>query len=324
MIDFSDFFEEIEDTPLSTLANFLSEKIRTALDPANNNDLQKWQQVLKSLPSIEAASIDLNSTNIDISPPENFSATDRKKLEALLLQFHPWRKGPFKIHGIAIDTEWRSDLKWQRLEDHIRSLTDRTVLDVGCGSGYHCFRMVGAGAKLVLGLDPGLVSVMQFFAVKHFTGNCPAYVLPLSLEQIEDNLRAFDTVFSMGVLYHRRSPFDHLYKLKSCLREGGELVLETLVIDGKAGEILVPESRYAKMRNVWFLPTCLTLESWLRRCGFKNIQLVDVVKTSSEEQRKTEWMTYESLTDFLNPQNKNLTIEGYPAPKRAIFIAQSA
>lgn len=324
MIDFSDFFEKIENTPLSVLANSLPEKIRAALEPDNNRDLLKWQQVLESLPCVEAALVELNSASIEISPPGNFSAADRQKLEALFLQFHPWRKGPFKIHGVTIDTEWRSDWKWQRLENHIQPLVDRTVLDVGCGSGYHCFRMAGAGAKLALGIDPGLLYVMQFFAVKHFTGRCPAYVLPLALEQIEDNLRAFDTVFSMGVLYHRRSPFDHLYKLKSCLREGGELVLETLVIDGKAGEVLVPEGRYAKMRNVWFLPSCLTLESWLKRCGFKNIQLVDVTKTSTGEQRKTEWMTFESLSDFLDPKNENLTLEGCPAPKRAIFIAQNA
>ena len=56
----------------------------------------------------------------------------------------------------------------------------------------------------------------------------------------------------MGVLYHRRSPIDHLLELKGCLQTGGELVLETLVIDGGLGEVLVPENRYAKMRNVWF------------------------------------------------------------------------
>ena len=79
----------------------------------------------------------------------------------------------------------------------------------------------------------------------------------------------FDTVFSMGVLYHRRSPFHHLAELKNCLKPDGELVLETLVIDGKRGEVLVPERRYSKMHNVWFLPSCLTLESWLKRSGLK-------------------------------------------------------
>ncbi|MEY8213807.1 MAG: DUF1698 domain-containing protein, partial [Colwellia sp.] len=31
----------------------------------------------------------------------------------------------------------------------------------------------------------------------------------------------------------------------------------------------------------------------------------------------------QSLSDFLDPQDKNKTIEGYPAPQRAIFIANA-
>jgi tRNA (mo5U34)-methyltransferase len=125
----------------------------------------------------------------------------------------------------------------------------------------------------------------------------------------------------MGVLYHRRSPIDHLMKLKGCLRPGGELVLETLVIDGEEGDTLMPEGRYAKMRNVWFLPSCKTLISWMNRCGFKNCRVIDLNTTSLEEQRSTEWMEFHSLKDFLNPENTALTCEGLPAPKRAIILA---
>jgi len=137
------------------------------------------------------------------------------------------------------------------------------------------------------------------------------------------DLQSFDTVFSMGVFYHRRSPMDHLSELRGHLRNGGELVLETLVIDGPNGQVLVPENRYAKMRNVWFIPSCLTLESWLKRCTFKNIRLIDVTRTTTDEQRRTDWMHHDSLTDQLNPQNPALTAEGLPAPQRAIFLAEA-
>ncbi|MCP4714573.1 MAG: tRNA 5-methoxyuridine(34)/uridine 5-oxyacetic acid(34) synthase CmoB, partial [Deltaproteobacteria bacterium] len=196
-------------------------------------------------------------------------------------------------------------------------------LDVGCGNGYHCWRMRGCGAELVLGIDPFLNYIAQYGAVQHFLGNHSVYVAPLTLEDLPQNLQRFDTVFSMGVLYHRRSPFEHLAALKSCLRSGGEMILETLVIDGRAGEVLVPEGRYGKMHNIWFLPACLTLESWLKRSGFRNIRLIDVTATTPAEQRRTAWMTFESLTDFLDPQNHERTIEGYPSPKRAIFIANA-
>ena len=76
------------------------------------------------------------------------------------------------------------------------------------------------------------------------------------------------------------------------------------------------------MRNVWFIPSCLTLESWLLRCGFTQVRLVDVSRTTSQEQRSTDWMRFESLENFLDPGDSSLTAEGYPAPQRAVFVAE--
>ena len=141
-------------------------------------------------------------------------------------------------------------------------------------------------------------------------------------KDLPDGLEGFDTVFSMGVLYHRRSPFDHLLDLRGCLKPGGQLVLETLVIDGDEGQVLVPPGRYARMPNVWFLPTCNTLESWLGKSGYTEIRLVDLTATSIEEQRSTSWMQFESLPEALDPQDPSRTVEGHPAPKRAFFVAR--
>ncbi len=85
---------------------------------------------------------------------------------------------------------------------------------------------------------------------------------------------------------------------------------------------LIPEERYARMPNVWFLPTCATLECWLQKAGYKNIRLTDVSVTSIEEQRSTQWMNFESLPQALDARDPTMTIEGLPAPKRAIFIAE--
>jgi tRNA (mo5U34)-methyltransferase len=115
---------------------------------------------------------------------------------------------------------------------------------------------------------------------------------------------------------------DHLKELKATLRPGGQLVLETLVIEGGLGQVLVPEGRYAKMNNVWFLPSCETLVSWMSKCGFKNPRVVDVNATTTQEQRSTQWMTFHSLAEFLDPSDNKLTAEGYPAPIRAVFIAE--
>ena len=287
---------------------------------SGHGDIDVWQNIVASLPAYKPSQISLTD-GVIIGSKEDLTATEQATLKQQLLGLHPWRKGPYEVFGINIDTEWRSDWKWQRLKDHIAPLNKRLVLDVGCGNGYHAWRMLGAGAKAVIGIDPTLLSVMQFEAIKKLHGDAPIHVLPLGIEDLPENLQCFDTVFSMGVLYHRRSAFDHLYELKGCLRAGGELVLETLVIDGGLNQVLVPEGRYAKMRNVWFLPSCETLLSWLKRCGFKHCRLVDVSVTSTEEQRSTEWMRFHSLKEFLQPDNPSLTVEGLPAPKRAIIIA---
>lgn len=287
---------------------------------SGHGHIDDWQNTVAGLATYKASQCSL-SDGVVIGSQEDITATEQAALKQQLLSLHPWRKGPYEVFGIHIDTEWRSDWKWLRLKNHIAPLKHRLVLDVGCGNGYHAWRMLGAGAKAVIGIDPTLLSVMQFQAIKKLYGDAPIYVLPLGIEHLPENLQCFDSVFSMGVLYHRRSPLDHLYELKGCLNAGGELVLETLVIEGGLNTVLVPEGRYAKMRNVWFLPSCDTLLSWLKRCGFKNSRVIDVSITTNQEQRSTEWMQFHSLNDFLQPNNHSQTIEGLPAPKRAIIIA---
>ena len=76
------------------------------------------------------------------------------------------------------------------------------------------------------------------------------------------------------------------------------------------------------MKNVYFIPSVDCLINWLQKTGFKNIRCVDVALTTLEEQRKTDWLENESLIDFLDPQDHRKTIEGHPAPKRAVILAE--
>ena len=241
----------------------------------------------------------------------------------LLLQLSPWRKGPFDLAGIHIDTEWRSDLKWQRLQDKVAPLTNRNVLDVGCGNGYYALQMRRAGANSVIGVDPTLLYVMQFLAVNVFEQESAVFVLPARLHELPLPARKFDTTFSMGVLYHQRSPVDHLKELRQTLRPGGQLVLETIYLPGEKAFAATPEDRYARMRNVWLLPTIAELTIWLDRTGYKDIKIVDQSMTTIDEQRSTEWMTFESLHESLNSDDPTQTVEGWPAPNRAVITATS-
>ncbi len=323
MIDYQRFFASIEAGDLAPWHDTLPALFDKGLSATRHGDLPRWQALLDSLPDIKSEDVDLKTT-VRIGRPDECSDQQASDLALKLQQFHPWRKGPFTLFGMDLDTEWRSDWKWQRLVNYISPLAGRRVLDVGCGSGYHCWRMAGEGAEQVVGIDPSPLFVMQFQAIKQLMAAPPMVdVLPLRLEELPQSLPVFDTVFSMGVLYHRRSPLDHLKALRRCLKPGGELVLETLVIEGGLGEVLMPEGRYAKMGNVWFIPSPATLALWLRRIGFKEVKVVDLNQTSLDEQRTTEWMTFESLVDFLDPHDHNLTIEGYPAPRRVVMVARN-
>ena len=315
-------FERLDKAGLAHWRQQLEAQICERLARERHGKMPMWQQALSALPDIRPADVELKD-RVAIGQADDLADVDHDSFIDLLKTFHPWRKGPYSLFDIEIDTEWRSDWKWDRVVPHIASLNGRKVLDVGGGNGYHGWRMEGEGAELVLGIDPTLVFTMQYQLMQHFIQSQRHFVVPIGIEHMPENLGWFDTVFSMGVLYHRKSPLDHLLELRSCLRPGGELVLETLIVDGELGVTLMPEQRYAKMRNVWFIPSVDTMLLWLRRCGFKNARCVDVDTTSLEEQRRTEWMTFESLADFLDPNDKSLSIEGYPAPKRGVFIADA-
>ena len=317
---YQSLYSKLDTLNLEHWSEQLRQTIPVRLSEDGHGKMTGWQTALNALPKVTPSVIELKD-GVKIGSDSDLADNDREAFISNLKAFHPWRKGPYELLGVDLNTEWHSDWKWDRLLPHIQPLSGRKVLDIGGGNGYHGWRMLGEGADLVLGIDPTLVFVMQYHVMQRYIGESNHYVLPIGIEDLPEKLACFDTVFSMGVLYHRRSPLDHLYELRACLRSGGELVLETLIVDGEEGMVLMPEGRYAKMRNVWFFPSIPTMKLWLRRCGFKDVQCVDVNTTSIEEQRPTEWMTFESLADFLDPDDHSKTIEGHPAPVRAIFTA---
>lgn len=302
LVDLSALRECLEDLGLPDWPAELEPAIRSRLSAAAHGDFPRWREVLERL---------------------NAEPGDTAVMRELLLGLSPWRKGPFSIGGIDVDSEWRSDLKWQRCATAIEPLAGRAVLDVGSGNGYYALRMRDAGARAVVGIDPTILYVMQFLAVRQFDSNGRVFVLPFRLEELPANSRAFDTTFSMGVLYHQRSPLTHLRQLRGTLRPGGQLVLETIFMPGEESFACTPEDRYARMGNVWLLPTISELTTWLRRSGFRDVAIIDRSITTTDEQRSTEWMRFESLAEALDPADPSRTVEGWPAPRRVVAVAQA-
>ena len=282
-----------------------------------------WMATWKQLPEVRQVDWRADAAAVTATCPE-VDRPPASELREVLRTFHPWRKGPFHLFGIDIDTEWRSNLKWDRIASAV-DLRGKWVLDVGCGNGYYGWRMLERGAELVLGCDPFPLYWMQFEVLRRYAPQPQRHwLVPLADQELPAEPGPFDVTLSMGVLYHRPQPLEHLQRLHNTLRPGGQLLLETLIIDSSQPTALQPRGRYAKMKNVAAIPSLPLLYAWLESSGFSDICLVDVSRTTPDEQRRTEWMTFESLADFLDPHDPRLTIEGHPAPLRGVVTARRA
>ena len=268
----------------------------------------------------ELPSVNVSCTLEDIITIEaNVSDELREQIKKTALALRPWRKGPFNIPGTYIDSEWNSALKYNLLSPHF-NLENKKVADIGCNNGYYMFRMLAENPKKIVGFDPSPLFLTQFDFINHFIQSDICYEL-LGVEHLEFYEEKFDVLFCLGVLYHRSDPVGALKSLKKGLEKGGELYLDTFMIDGEEEVALTPQKTYSKIPNIYFIPTIPALQNWCLRAGFSKVEILEITKTTANEQRKTEWIPGESLENFLNPDNPDLTVEGYPAPKRVYIRA---
>lgn len=284
---------------------------KKALLGLHSKDNAQIYATLQDLKPIEceyqiADSIKIFAPNLD----ENYKAHIRQ----IALDLRPWRKGPFEIFDTFIDSEWQSFIKFNLLKPHL-DLGGKSVCDVGCNNGYYLFRMLEMGAKKLVGIDPGIRVYMQFLFLDKFIRSGIEFE-PLGVEHLGLWGRKFDTIFCLGVLYHRPDPLATLKQLKNALNPSGEVYLDTMYIDMTGDFALVPKLSYSKIPNIHFVPTISALQNWCERAKFRDFEVLETSTTSPNEQRKTEWIYGESLGEFLDPHDNTKTIEGYPAPKR--------
>ncbi|WP_456380631.1 tRNA 5-methoxyuridine(34)/uridine 5-oxyacetic acid(34) synthase CmoB [Hydrogenimonas sp.] len=271
------------------------------------------REALERLPEVGEVEVSLGDCvrlRSDAIAPETI-----EKIESVARKMMPWRKGPFDLFGIFIDSEWRSDRKFNLLKPYL-DLEGKRVADVGCNNGYYMFRMLELRPAGILGVDPSPLFRSQFDLINRYVESDRLRYEMLGIEHMRGFADIFDTVFCLGVLYHRSDPVVALKSLKQSLKRGGELYLDTFMIEGEEPVCLVPESTYSKISNVHFVPTIPALENWCKKAGFERFEVLEIVKTDPEEQRRTDWSRGESLEDFLHPEDPESTVEGYPAPRR--------
>ena len=279
-----------------------------------------YQEAIKKLKAYENIELKFgDKVEIQI---ENLSPEDAEQIKETALLMKPWRKGPFQLNELFIDSEWQSQIKYNLLEPHF-DLQDKIVGDIGCNNGYYLFRMLSHQPKKLIGFDPSAIYYSQFQFINHFVKSDIVYEL-LGVEHVAFYEHKFDTLFCLGVLYHRSDPVAMLKSLFKGLNKGGELILDTFMIDGEGEMCLTPKDRYSKIPNIYFVPTVAALKNWCYRAGFETVEVLETMKTELHEQRKTEWIDTQSLEDFLDPNDNTKTVEGYPAPKRVYIKAIKA
>ena len=279
----------------------------------------RYRTPSEHLSSFKAEFVECTTDVVTIGSSSEIDTQQREELVHSLKQFMPWRKGPFSIFGIDIDAEWRSERKWQRLVHYLPDLRDKVVADIGCNNGYYMFRMAPYKPKLVIGFEPSIQHYYCFQALRNMAGITNMHIDLLGVEHIGLFPETFDAIFLMGVIYHRASPVDVLREIFAALKPGGTLLLESQAIPGDQPYALFPEKTYAKVPGTYFIPTGSCLQNWMIRAGFKDAHLFCTHPMSSEEQRKTDWMEFESYSDYIDKEDESLTIEGYPAPCR-VFL----
>ena len=285
--------------------------------------------LFKSLPDREtlearglALEYDLSSDAVTVGPLGSLSREELALLKEAAQLIMPWRKGPFQLFDLEVDAEWRSHMKWDRVLECVGSLEGQRIADVGCGNGYYMFRALAQNPELVVGLDPSEKFFHAFHFVQRLVQSDRLDFLQLGVEEMPLFGPFFDTVLCMGIIYHQKQPIKMLRDLMGSLKEGGLLVLETMGVPGREPMAMAPPDRYSKSKNVYYLPTASCMLRWMERAGYRDVKVVSEVETPIEEQRRTEWMVFESLANYLNEKDRHLTVEGYSAPLRFIVTGR--
>ncbi|MGE0738718.1 tRNA 5-methoxyuridine(34)/uridine 5-oxyacetic acid(34) synthase CmoB [Sulfurimonas sp.] len=281
----------------------------------------KWMEWKNIAPLREAlAGLPDGSWDVTLGDAVSVKGKAPQNIEEIARLMMPWRKGPFVLFDTYIDSEWRSNVKYNLLRKHF-DLKDKRVADIGCNNGYYLFRMQEDMPKLLVGFDPSPLFKTQFDFINHFIKSDIVYEL-LGVEHVEFYEQKFDTIFCLGVLYHRSDPVAMLKSLYKGLDKKGELFLDTFYIEGEDEMCLTPASSYSKIPNIYFVPTINALKNWCLRAGFESFEVLETSKTDASEQRKTSWIEGQSLEDFLDKEDSSKTVEGYPAPARVYIRAK--
>ena len=174
----------------------------------------------------------------------------------------------------------------------------KTVLDIGCNSGFYSFAAKLRGARSVLGIDYFQHCVDQATLMREIL-QVDAEFRQGDGEALRDGGEAFDIVLNTGVIYHLQNPMQFLSNMARLTRE--LMVLESeMLIDPRYDEhAWFIEHEYCGDGSNWWLygPTCV--ERMVRAAGFSRAEFQGFV-----------W----------KPRSGEKTPEGFPRQGRGLML----
>jgi tRNA (mo5U34)-methyltransferase len=182
--------------------------------------------------------------------------------------------------------------RWTYVKPWFENLQGKSVLDVGCSSGFFSVKAAEMGAESVLGVDSGeqvrAIAQAKFAAE---TLRLQAEFQAVSVYDLAQIGRTFDVVLFMGVFYHLRHPLLALEALRKVCR--GTLILQTITAPhaGRIAELFgvskdvqlnssaMLDRRFPSMQFIegglegdascWFVPNVEAVAAMLRSCDFQ-------------------------------------------------------
>ena len=282
-----------------------------------------WREVQRELrracddSSLRASSLSLEGDAITAVLSQE---ADYNLLTQVCESLISWRTGPYHLGGFNLDAEWLSYKKWGRVAPLLPRRSGMRIADVGCSNGYFLYKLSTLSPEIAVGFDPIERCWLQFALLQSILRVPNLACLPMGLLTLNAFPKFFDLIVCMGVIYHQRDQALAVRRLHEATKVGGQVLLESLVVPTEEPLTITPPDRYAKMRNAWTIPSAAYLGTLFEQAGFKDISVHSFGPLSIQEQRQTQLAPFESLADFLDPNDPSRTVEGHPAPHTAVAI----
>ena len=265
--------------------------------------------------------IEINLSSIKLNSVNTFTELAQAKINKIIEQLTPWRLGDYLIFNNLIKSEWNCDFRWKLIDKYIPFLNNKKVADIGANNGYFSFRLLEFNPSQLLCFEPNDLYNLQLYFIASLLKNNSIKIIKNGVENLINYDSSFDFILFMGVLYHRENPIETLKNIYFALKANGVAIVESICIEGDSDLVLFPYKSYAKMKNIWYIPSESVLKYWCEIAGFRYIQKIFNYYVTEDHQKKSEHSPNESLSDFLSEDGLK-TVEGYPPPYKVGYLCK--